>query len=147
MGSWSGSPTQVSASLPGGSIQHLFQGCLKAYKAGGTPPGGQTQTEKQQRGGYTFLQLRTDCQGSGKVPDSPVKSSRASHLLLGCYQVLPESTAGRHSFPPRNEAVLKTQSHVPTGNFLHRELRQVHTRLLACWCGSAVSDPGPVHTN
>ena len=98
-----GAPAQVSASLPGGSIQHLFQGCLKAYGGVGPLPGGQNaDRETEQRGGYTFLQLRTDCQGSGKVPDSTVKTSPASHPLLDYYQVLPENTAGKHSFPPRN---------------------------------------------
>lgn len=81
----------------------LFQGCLKAYGGSGTPTRRtDADRETEQRGGYTFLQLRTDSQGSGKVPDSAVKSSRASHLLLDYYQVLPENTAGKHSFPPRN---------------------------------------------
>lgn len=100
-----GAPAQVSASLPGGFHPAPLPGVPRGIGGVGPPPGGgqNADRETEQRGGYTFLQLRTDCQGSGKVPDSPVKTSLASHLLLDYYQVLPENLQqGSIHFPPRN---------------------------------------------
>lgn len=97
-----GAPAQVSASLLGGSVQPLFQRCLKADRGVGPSPGGQNANRTRRRGGCTFLQLRTDFQGSGKVPDSPAKGGQASHLLLDYHQAPPEATTGKDSFPPGN---------------------------------------------
>lgn len=47
-----GAPAQVSASLLGGSVQLLFQGCRKADRGVGPSPGGQNANrETEQEGG------------------------------------------------------------------------------------------------